>query len=358
MSLIVKTFQVLPLRAPLVTPFRIATGQHDALDNVLFRIELQDGTVGVGEAAVATHITGETVDQTVANLKEAGVALLGEDISDYRSVLCLVKEKFEGNHAALAAFEMGVLDAFSRSLKIPLWRLFGRSPARMSTDITIVIGSLVEAEMAARDFYQRGFRSFKIKVGRDPQLDLERVLMVARRAPKSAIILDANQAFTASSMLKFLKGLKAGGVIPKLLEQPVKKDDWDGLSRLARCAGVPVCADESVGSLKAAVYALKTGAVNAINIKLMKSGFIEGEAIARLAAAKGVKLMMGAMMESALAITAGAHFAAGVGGFEFIDLDTTFFIKGPLARSPYLSARGEFDLSKARAGIGVIVNGG
>ena len=351
--MIVKTFQVLPLRAPLVSPFRIATGQHDELDNVLFRIELEDGMPGFGEAAVASHITGETVAQTMANLKEAGTALIGEDISDFRSLLYSFKEKFDGNHAALAAFEMAVLDAFSRAMKVPLWRLFGEKAVKMSTDITVVIGSLPEAGAAAKDFFHRGFRSFKIKVGREPELDIERVLMVARCAPKAAIIIDANQAFTATSMLKFLKELKAKGVIPRLLEQPVKKDDWDGLARLTRSAGILVCADESVGSLKAAVFALQRGAVNAVNIKLMKSGFLEGEEIVRLARAKGARLMIGAMMGSSLAITAAAHFAAGLGVFEFIDLDTTFFIKGSLARSPYLNARGAFDLSKARPGIGV-----
>ncbi|MEI8010929.1 MAG: dipeptide epimerase [Candidatus Omnitrophota bacterium] len=355
MSLIVKKVQVLSLHAPLCSPFRIATGQHDALENVLLRIELVDGIVGFGEAAVATHITGETIARTTDNLKESGAALVGEDIADYRSLLYSFQERFNGNHAGLAAFEMAVLDAFCCSMKIPLWRLFGGRPAKMSTDITVVIGSVEEAEAWTKDFYKRGFRSFKVKVGRDPDLDIERVKMVVKCAPRASIILDANQAFSASSMLKFLKALKAKGICPALLEQPVAKADWDGLRELTRVSGVPVCADESVGSLASAVFALKTGAVNAVNIKLMKSGFLEGAAIARLAQARGAKLMMGAMMESALAITAGAHLAAGLGGFEFIDLDTTFFIKGPHARSPYLNAKGQFDLSKASAGIGVKV---
>ncbi|MBF0388164.1 MAG: dipeptide epimerase [Candidatus Omnitrophica bacterium] len=357
MPMIVKEIAVLPLRAPLVTPFRIATGQHDVLDNILLRIELVDGTPGYGEAAVVEHITGETVPQTMASLKECGAALIGEDIADYRTLLWAFKERFTGNHAALAAFEMAVLDAFTRSMKIPLWSLFGAHPVKLATDITIVIGSLAEAAAGVKAFAARGFRSFKIKVGRDPELDLERVLAVAKCAPKAMIILDANQAFTAEGMLKFLKQLKRQGVVPVLLEQPVKKADWEGLKKLTRCAGMPVCADESVGSLAAASAALKAGVVNAVNVKLMKSGFIEGEAIARLARARGARLMMGAMMESSLAITAGAHFAAGLGCFEFIDLDTTFFIKGPLARSPYLSARGVFDLALARPGIGVQISG-
>lgn len=353
--MIVKHVNVLPLKAPLYSPFRIATGQHNELENVLFCLELENGIKGFGEAAVATHITGETIPQTTENLKEAGAALLGEDVSDYSSLLFAFREKFATNKCALAAFEMAVLDAFTRSFKVPLWKLFGEKPMPFSSDITIVIGSLEEAEAGARDFYRRGFRSFKIKVGRDADLDLKRVLAVARVAPKATIILDANQGFTAEAMLKFLKQLRCKGVCPVLLEQPVPKADWEGLKKLTRTSGVPVCADESVGSLDAAVKAIATGTVNAINIKTMKSGFLEGADIARLARARGVKLMIGAMMESALSITASAHFAAGFGCFEFIDLDTTFFIKGPLARSPYLDTAGRFDLCAARAGIGVSV---
>jgi L-alanine-DL-glutamate epimerase-like enolase superfamily enzyme len=97
-------------------------------------------------------------------------------------------------------------------------------------------------------------------------------------------------------------------------------------------------------------------AVTAINVKFMKSGILEGAAIARLASSHGLPLMLGAMMESALAITASAHFAAGLGCFDFLDMDTTFFLKGALAASPYLDDSGRFDLHRAGPGIGVEVH--
>ena len=71
---------------------------------------------------------------------------------------------------------------------------------------------------------------------------------------------------------------------------------------------------------------------------------------------EGVRLMLGAMMESALSISASAHFAAGLGCFDFLDMDTTFFLKGELADSPYLDDSGRFDLHRAGPGIGVEVH--
>ena len=356
--MIIERMDVSVVEAPLLTPFRIATGQHTVLRNVFLRLTLQGGVCGFGEAAVATHITGETVEQTAHNLKEAAAVSAGEDISDYRQFLFAFRERFTGNHAALAALEMAVLDAWTRTLKVPLWKLFGEKPVLLCSDITLVIGSLEEAAASARDYDRRGFKIFKVKVGRDPDLDMKRVLAVKKAAPRAGLVIDANQGFDAPGMLRFLKELKRCHIMPLLIEQPVPRDDWDGLKRVTRGlrgSGILVCADESVKSLAEAVRAVREKAVTAINVKIMKSGILEGVAIARAARAAGMELMIGAMMEGALAVTASAHMAAGMGCFRFIDLDTTYFLKGPLARSPYLDGKGCFDLSGAHPGIGVTV---
>ncbi len=349
------------IRSPLVTPFRIATGQHDELANVFFRIRTSDGIRGYGEAAVATHITGETVEATLANLQAAAAALKGCHIDSAEEVCREFYPGFAGNHAGLAALEMALLDVSSRVRGIPMYQLFppawGHEPMLgFATDITIVIGSPEEAREAARKFAAQGFTAFKIKIGRDEELDLSRILAVREIAPGSKLILDANMGFSPDRMLAFLDRLDQCGARPVLLEQPVPKHDWDGLAAITAAlagSGTLVCADESVGSPADARRAIDAGAVSAINIKFMKSGIIEGAEIARLASSHGIPLMLGAMMESALSITASAHFAAGLGCFAFIDLDTTFFINGDLSRSPYLDDSGRFDLRRAGPGIGV-----
>lgn len=349
------------IRSPLITPFRIASGQHDELANVFLCLRSSDGICGYGEAAVATHITGETVAATLANLQSAATSLTGRRIDAAEEVCQEFVPAFSGNHAGLAALEMALLDVTARLQGLPFYRLFPPALAAppaltFATDITIVIGSLAEARAAAQQFAAQGFTTFKIKIGRDEELDRQRILAVREITPQSALILDANMGFSAQRMLAFLERLDAHGARPVLLEQPVAKHDWDGLAQITRAladSGTLVCADESVGSLADARRAIDSGAVSAINIKSMKSGLIEGAAIARLAASHGLPLMLGAMMESALSITASAHFAAGLGCFDFIDLDTTFFIKGELAHAPGLDDSGRFDLQAAGPGIGV-----
>ena len=340
------------LQAPLYQPFRVATGQHDHLENILFLIGLKDGTKGYGEAAVATHITGETVEQTLKNLKAIAVWIKGRSIEDYLSISAQLHERLPHNKSALAAVEMAFFDALTRHLRIPLWRLWASHPKRLRTDITIVIADLEETKARAKAFKAQGFRVFKIKVGRDMDMDFERVMAVCSIVPRAQIILDANQGYSARQTLQFLRSLSKVGIVPSLIEQPVPRADWEGLKQVTRESKVCVCADESASSLADALRIIKEKAAGAINIKLMKTGLVHSLEIARLAHAAGVKLMIGGMMESNLAMTAAAHLAAGLGYFDFIDLDPPFFIKGEAARNPYLSSQGVYDLSKVKAGIG------
>ena len=352
-SIVVKT-SVKLIQASLYQPFRVATGQHDHLENILFTIELKDGTKGYGEAAVATHITGETIEETLENLKHIAIWLKGSTISDYLDISAQLHERLPHNQSAVAAVEMSIYDALTRYLHIPLWRLWTNSPKRLRTDITIVIADLEETMAKAKEFKAQGFRAFKIKIGRDMDLDFKRVMAVSKIAPRAQIILDANQGFSARQTLQFLKLLNKAGIVPDLIEQPVPKADWVGLKQVTCESKVIVCADESASSLTDAIRIIKEKAAGAINVKLMKTGLLHALEISRLAHAAGVKLMIGGMMESNLAMTTSAHLAAGLGFFDFIDLDTPFFIKGEVSRNPFLSSQGIYDLSKVKAGIGIL----
>jgi L-alanine-DL-glutamate epimerase-like enolase superfamily enzyme len=341
-------------RAKLVRPFSTAKGQHDLLENVLFSIELSNGVLGFGEAAVATHITGETVPETLGNLKEAAREVVGRSLEEFPRIAEEFRKKFAKNKCALAALEMALLDAAARVKKIPLWKAFGSRTRLLTTDMTVVLGDVPEAETAAREILGRGIRSFKIKIGRDFDRDLKRVAVVAKLAGKCPLYLDANQGFTAAQTLKFLKELEWLKIKPALVEQPVPKEDWEGLAKVTRESRVLVCADESVSSLQDAKRLIKTKAAGVINVKFMKTGILEAYEIACLAKKHGIKLMIGTMIETPLAVTAAAHLAAGLGGFDFVDLDAPFFMAENVTRGNFVTRSGVYDLRKVKAGIGVV----
>ncbi len=351
--MIIKNVKVSPLRAELSQPFRTALGDHNSLENILLALTLSDGTTGYGEAAVATHITGETLDDTRKNLERVGKSLVGRNAYDYLNLSAELHDRLLTNACALAAIETALIDALTRSWKIPLWRFFGAKACRLSSDITIVIADLAETENTVKNYYRQGFRAFKVKIGRDEDLDIKRVIAVRRLAPRAAIYLDANQGYNATQTLRFLKSIARHGVKPQLIEQPVAREDREGLLKVARETKIPVCADESARSLTEVLSIIKEKSAQVINIKLMKTGIFESREIALAARVRGVKLMIGGMMETSLAMTASAHMACGLGCFDYIDLDTPFFIKGAVAKNHFLSQRGIYDLKNAKAGIGI-----
>jgi len=117
---------------------------------------------------------------------------------------------------------------------------------------------------------------------------------------------------------------------------------------------VLVFADESVSSLEDAKRLIREKAAGAINIKFMKTGISEAYEIACLAKKRGIKLMIGTMMETPLAVTAAAHLAAGLGCFDFIDLDAPFLMAEQVTRGNFATRSGVYDLRKVKAGIGVV----
>lgn len=341
------------LNAELYQPFTISSGSHKSLENVLIGVRTKEGVWGWGEAAVAPHITGETQKITYKNLAAAAERLKGRDLADYMRLFVRLEGELEGNRAALAASQMALLDALTRTLGVPLWRFYGSKPAPARTDITVVIGTEAQAHEFAANWRRRGFRIFKIKTGTDTDSDLKRILAVKKAAPKAEIYLDFNCAYDVRTAERFVKQLAGRGVVPRVIEQPVPKDDHEGLGYLSRRFKMPVCADESAYSVSDAVRLIKNRSVTAINIKLTKLGLLRAREVWALARAKGVKLMMGEMLETELASACAAQFASGLGGFDFIDLDTPFFIKhGTMKGGRHILPNGVYDIKSIRAGIG------
>ncbi|MCG2725537.1 MAG: dipeptide epimerase [Elusimicrobia bacterium] len=354
---IIKKVRVRKLHADLFMPFTVSSGSHARLENILFEAELKGGIKGFGEAALANHITGETQSLTFNNLKKAAVWFEGKDIADYFKLFVFAEQKLDKNRCALAAVEMAILDALTKSLNIPLWKFYGDKCEKIKSDITLVIGGEKNNYSFIKKMAEQGFNIFKIKVGVDFDKDINRVISVCKIAAGAGICLDANCAYDANTAFRFIKTLEKYQVFPLVFEQPTAKEDYEGLKFLSGKLKMPVCADESVSSVEDAFKIIKNGYANAINIKLMKFGLASAREIYNLARIKNVKLMMGEMLESSLSSLCAAHFAGGLGGFDFIDLDTPFFVKDKIMSSGAIIKRsGIYEIDKVKKGIGVKPN--
>jgi L-Ala-D/L-Glu epimerase len=350
----IRKLTVAPLDIPLHKPFGIAGGAHPVAANALVRAVLEDGTVGYGEAAPLPAFNGETQAQAIAAVSAAFVAVEGADARRFRPIAEAVRRLAGGSGAAQCAIETAILDALCRHAGLPLWAFFGGAERALVTDVTIPIGAMADARSEAEAWHAKGFSRLKVKIGAGGLAeDLERITAVHEAAPSAGLILDGNGGLTAEATLDLLLALRARGIVPILLEQPVPGDDLRGLGHVTRQGGVKVAADESVTSARAAHRIAVEGLAHVVNIKLMKCGIVEALDIASVAKAAGLELMIGAMVEARLAISASACFAAGLGGFSFIDLDTPLFLAEDPFEGGYLEEGEKLDLSRITLGHGV-----
>lgn len=350
----IRSISVTTLDIPLREPFGIAGGAQDVARNVLVTLELADGTLGFGEAAPFPAFNGET--QAGARQAIAAVAsqIEGGDVREWRPIAARLRSAIGPVGSARCAIETAVLDALTRQAGIALWAFFGGAGTQLTTDMTITTGGVEQAAAAARAIAERGIHTIKVKIGSgDLQLDLERVRAIHAAVPDAPLILDGNSGLTADQALELLAALQLQQITPALFEQPVPRDDWDGMRQVTRWGNVAVAADESAASAADALRLAHEQAAHVVNIKLMKGGIVEALDIAAVCRAAHLQLMIGGMVESILAMTMSACFAAGLGGFSFVDLDTPLFLASNPFAGGFEQQGDRLDLSRISAGHGV-----
>lgn len=344
----------MPLDIELSEPFGIATGAQLVARNALVTLRLSDGTVGIGEAAPFPAVSGETQSAVLSALSEARPALLGLAAGRFRLAASIAREALPDVPTARAAFESALLDAICRRAQLSLWSFFGGAEPMLLSDITITTGSAEAAEAAARRASAAGFRTLKVKVGGASfDHDRARLAAIAQAAPGAELVLDANASLSAEAALELLSALGAARSRVTLFEQPCAKLDFDGLRQVRERAGTRVAADESAGSASDVLRLALERAVDVINIKTMKSGLVEALDMIAVARAAGLGLMIGGMVESKLSMTVSACLAAGVGGFEFVDLDTPWFMKNAPVAGGWLEQGAALRVDQISLGHGV-----
>jgi L-alanine-DL-glutamate epimerase-like enolase superfamily enzyme len=224
----------------------------------------------------------------------------------------------EGPPPARCALSLALHDRIARRQNKALHKLLELpTPKPLSTSYTI--GLATPQEMARLASKTSGFPILKLKLGSDD--DLDRFMAVRLVRPDAELYVDANSGWTREVAVKNVRAMGDYGLA--LVEQPVSKDDIEGLGWVQSRVGVPVVADESLQSL-ADVDALAAAGVRGVNVKLMKLGGL-GPALAVIWRARelGLRIMLGCMVETSLGVTAMAHLA---GLADWLDLDPPFLI--------------------------------
>ena len=327
MSVAIRKVEFWPVDVPTTDPFVVATGTRTIAENVFLRVTLSNGAQGYGEAAPFPEVGGETRESCLTALRRICNAVLSRSAARYKEIGLWLSEQALTHPSARCGLETAIIDAYCHASNMPMWQLWGGADVRArETDITIPITDLDKTVALARGWYAKGFRLFKMKVGKNVEGDIRRLEAVHHALPGISFIGDGNQGFSRQDCLTFAQGVKSYGGTMVMLEQPVVRDDLDSMTAIRRETGIPVAADESVRSLADAQEVVARGAADYINIKIMKTGVAEAVEIASFTKASGLKLMIGGMVETRIAMGCSFSLVLGLGGFDVLDLDTPLLL--------------------------------
>ncbi|WP_146987889.1 N-acetyl-D-Glu racemase DgcA [Bradyrhizobium macuxiense] len=288
-------------RWPIAGTFTISRGAKTEAVVVVAEVS-QGDLVGRGECVPYPRY-GETPEATLK-----AIQAMQQPLAEGMDRTALQAKMPAG--AARNALDCALADLEAKRAGQRIWNLLGRpAPEPRTTAYTISLGtSEAMAEATAKAAHRA---LLKIKLGGDG--DGARIAAVRKAAPRSELIVDANEAWTEHNLAANLKACADAGVT--LIEQPLPAGKDEALARIKR--PVAVCADESVHD-RASLAGLR-GRYDAVNIKLDKTGGLtEALAMADAARAHGFEIMIGCMVATSLAMAPAMLIAQAA---RFVDLD-------------------------------------
>ncbi|MFM7709996.1 MAG: dipeptide epimerase [Ferruginibacter sp.] len=293
---------------PFRHPFRISKGLKTHQSTLVVALE-HLGRTGYGEATAISYYD-VTVDSMVEALEKKRMFIEKFAFTDPERFWHFLHHLFPTNPFLVCALDMAGWDLFGKMRAKPLFQYWGLDLTKAPvTDFTIGIDT---PEKMVEKLQENPWPVYKIKVGFEGDMAVLQNLRTHTDAP---FRVDANAAWDVQNALQKIKPLQDLGV--ELIEQPLAKDDWDGMKRMYEVSPIPLFADESCVSEQDVARCV--GHFHGINIKLTKcSGITPARRMIEHARKLDLQIMLGCMNESTIGTAALAHLAPMV---DFLDAD-------------------------------------
>jgi L-alanine-DL-glutamate epimerase-like enolase superfamily enzyme len=308
------------LTLKLQNPFRVAYGTSDTRQAFWLRLA---GDAGWGEGTIPPYYGVET--EAMATFWQTAAQRQDPFPDDPDAIGSWVGD--QGPAPARAALDLALHDRIGRLAGKPLYKLLNLpKPTPLPTSYTIGIDTpQAMAQVAAQI---PDFPIIKVKLGSDD--DLARLDAIREARPDARLCVDANAAWSTDEALEITKALADYAL--DFIEQPVARDNFEGMGLVQAACDVPVVADESVQTAQD-LERLAAAGVQGINLKLMKvGGLAPALALIKRAQALGLRIMLGCMIETSLGVTAMTHLS---GLADWLDLDAPLLI----ANDPFEGVR-------------------
>src|SRR5215831_6484052 len=254
------------VRLPLIQPYVLSYRTFTEFEPIIVEARDADGRIGWGEGHISPGSSSETREGGWAFCREHAAAAVGKDTVQAKVMIAdnLHASKVAAT-ALLTAIEMledHPLLRIDREVKLPLLTPFNSStPKELEEE---------EVEQRLRD----GFRTFKIKVGKDADADAKRVKAIQHAiAGRATMRIDANRAYAEADASRFASSLDPSGI--ELFEQPCHSDAWDANASVAKVSTVPIMLDEPICGLDDIERAADIPNVGFCKLKLKRFGSLD-----------------------------------------------------------------------------------
>jgi len=329
--------------------FTIARGSKSSVRNVFLELS-KDGIQGYGEAGPNTRYneTSETVLNFFNHFSFEEIHLINtpeelELFIESESDRVATSFSIDIPQSAKMAIEMAWLDWWAKSKNQPLWELWGADSAvGPLTSFTIGIDKIPVIQKKIMEAEQ--YPLYKIKLGTDQDRE---IIEGIRQVTSKPLRVDANEGWkTVDQAKREIEYLEKQGI--ELVEQPMHSSMQKELKELKQWSPLPLMADESfTGSENLKDIAEQ---FHIINIKLMKIGsMVKAKRTIEEAKSLELNVMIGCMIESSLAITAGGALALNC---EYADLDGNLLISNDPFSGLKVLEDGRIDVGN-KVGIGI-----
>lgn len=323
-------------------PFTISKGTKTHQPTLILELENM-GIMGYGEAPAITYYY-ITVEKMIEDLEQKKTMVEKFAFTEPDRYWHYLHHLFPMDPFLVCALDIAAWDIFGKMKNKPLYELWdGDISKNPLTDYTIGIDS---REKMLTKMKENHWPIYKVKVGTADDISIVKIL---RDNTDSILRVDANAAWDVKTALKIIPQLKELGV--EFVEQPLAKDDWEGMKILYKESPLPIIADESC-VFEQDVEKCKDH-FHGINIKLTKcSGITPALRMIKKARELDMKIMMGSMNESTVGSAAIAHLLPFI---DYVDMD------GPLLLEEDVATGIEYDFGKItysnEPGLGISYTG-
>ena len=346
-----------PVRVPLLHEFKAAYGIRNTADFVLVKIMCDNGMYGWGEAStIPIYDEGSQADVVFVIEHYLKPLLLGEDPTNISYLMDKLSRSVKGSRYAKCAVDFGLHDLTGKIYELPVYKLLGGQGKPLEVCWVLSAKSPEAVREEAEQYFKEGYTNFKLKVGTNPEKDVENLAALRNAVGcKAAIRLDGNEAWDPKQALDMIKRFEK--YQPEHVEQPVPAWDLEGLKYVRTHTSIPVVADECILTVKNTMRAARMEAADRINIKISRDGgILEAKKIAAVAQAAGQCPFAGSNLELGLGTVASAHLFSALPEITMAtELVGPLLLKEDIVKTPVCYENGHICL-KDTPGFGVEID--